>query len=209
VARGALRGPGHVRHRVPCRAGGGRGPAVLRAEAAQLPERPTRWHPERAARTEGKKADAPITARPAQAAPVHVRWARTLRPVLARSIWLTAGAGAGMLLALWVTQRPESARGAAAAGGGVGLAEAEELRQHPESEQAVAQEVLGLEMPKEPLPGQLRAPCKNDYEDELRGGCWVLLGKKKPPCGKNSYEWQGACYLASFPPKRPETSAKP
>jgi hypothetical protein len=64
-------------------------------------------------------------------------------------------------------------------------------------------------MPKGPFPGQLRTPCKDDYEEEIRGGCWVELGKKKPPCGDKSYEWNGACYWPSFPAKRPDTSDKP
>jgi hypothetical protein len=39
---------------------------------------------------------------------------------------------------------------------------------------------ISREMPKEPLPGQLRPPCKVDYEEVIRGGCWALLCKKPP-----------------------------
>jgi hypothetical protein len=126
-------------------------------------------------------------------------------------------AAAGLVLGLWVTPRvgqqgqqatQEAARAGAEEGSAVGLAEAEEVGQAGESTPSVTRKGIGLEMPKEPLPGQLRAPCTADYEEEIRGGCWARLSKK-PPCGKNSYEWKGACYLASYPAVRPDTSGKP
>ncbi len=173
---------------------------------------------ERAARTAGRSADEPITARVARAVPVHVRWARALRPVLGKSSRLVAAAVVGMVLGQWGARLmaeqggpggQEAAQAGAADGSEVGLADAEEVGQAAESKPTVDKKGIGLEMPKEPLPGQLRTPCKADYEDEIRGGCWVLLGKKKPPCGNNSYEWNGACYLASYPAVRPDTSGKP
>jgi hypothetical protein len=171
---------------------------------------------ERAARTAGKKADVPITLRSAQAAPLRLRWARALRPVLARSAWLAAGAVAGMALALGVTPRAPEVRNLGgqqvtqedADGDTAGLADEEFLELGTEAKPAGETKGIGLEMPKEPFPGQLLAPCKDELEEEIRGGCWVAL-RKKPPCGKKSYEWQGACYWPSFPAKRPETSGKP
>jgi hypothetical protein len=91
----------------------------------------------------------------------------------------------------------------------VGLAEAEEVRQAVEPTPSADNEGISRELPKEPLPGQRRVPCKADYEVVIRGGCWVLLGNKKPPCGKDAYEWNGGCYAPSVPPGRPTTSGTP
>jgi hypothetical protein len=170
---------------------------------------------ERAARRAGKRADRPITARVARAVPGYVRWSKALWPWLVRSAGLGAAAVAGMVLTLWMGPRveekgrTEAAQAGAEDGSAVGLAEAKEVGQVSEPRPSVARKVVGLEMPKQPLPGQLRAPCTAAYEDEVHGGCWVPLAKKKPPCGNDSYEWKGACYLASYPAVRPDTSAKP
>jgi predicted Ser/Thr protein kinase len=170
---------------------------------------------ERAARTAGKKADAPITVRSVQAAPVHQRWARALRPVLVRSAWLAAGAVAGMVLALWVTHPLLEANNPASngeqadtEGNTVGLADKEILELAKEARPTEETVGIGLEMPKQPFPGQILAPCKDDLEEEIRGGCWVRLAKK-PPCGKKSYEWVNGCYWPSLPAKHPNTSGKP
>ncbi len=172
---------------------------------------------ERAVRREGRRADVPIIARAARKGGVRSKWARGVVPVLVRASWLTAAAGAGMVLALWVRPhvveqgsagRQQAAQAGRQEGSPVGLAEAEEVKQATEPMRSAENSRISREMPKEPLPGQLRPPCKADYEEVLRGGCWVLLGKK-PPCGKASYEWKGGCYLASFPPARPATSGEP
>ena len=173
---------------------------------------------ERGARREGRRADAPITARAARKGSARPKWARDAGRVLIRASWLAAAAGAGMVLALWVRPhraeegsagRQQAAQAGAPRRSAAGLAEAEEVQQASEPMQSAENGSISREMPKEPLPGQLRAPCKAEHEDNIRGGCWVLLGKKKPPCGKDSYEWRGGCYLASFPPERPATSGKP
>lgn len=53
--------------------------------------------------------------------------------------------------------------------------------------------VISLEMPKQPLPGQRRPPCRRG-EVELNGGCWTGLLTLTPPCGDEAYEWNGICY---------------
>jgi hypothetical protein len=63
-----------------------------------------------------------------------------------------------------------------------------ETQEEPTSVKAVAKEV-----PKQPLPGQLRAPCGRG-EVEIRGGCWAPWTTLTPPCGEKAYEWNGACY---------------
>jgi hypothetical protein len=173
---------------------------------------------ERAARTEGRRADVPITARAARKRAARPKWVRAVGLGLVRASWLAAAAGAGMVLALWV--RPhlveEGAMGrqqAAQAGvwqkRAVGLAEAEEVRQAVEPTPSADNENISREMPKEPLPGQRRAPCKADYEVAIGGGCWVPIDKKKPPCGKDAYESKGGCYAPSVPTGRPATSGTP
>ena len=123
-----------------------------------------------------------------------------------------------MVLALWVrphvveeggARRQHAAQAGAQEGSAVGLAEAEEVRQASEPRRSAENSSISREMPKEPLPGQRRAPCKADFEEVVRGGCWVLVGNKKPPFGKDAYEWKGGCYVPSVPPGRPATSGTP
>ncbi|ADO72246.1 serine/threonine protein kinase [Stigmatella aurantiaca] len=68
---------------------------------------------------------------------------------------------------------------------------------------------LFLDMPKAPLPGQRRTPCKPRFEVEIRGSCWIPHGDFKPPCGEETYEWQGRCFAPSYSPLRPYTSEEP
>jgi hypothetical protein len=67
---------------------------------------------------------------------------------------------------------------------------------------------VSLPMPKEPLPGQRRAPCGRG-EVEIRGGCWVPWTALSPPCGEKAYEWKGACYLPFGGSARVPTTQKP
>jgi hypothetical protein len=173
---------------------------------------------ERAARTEGRRADVPITARAARKRTAHLKWARAVGLGLVRASWLAAAAGAGMVLALWVrphvveegsSGRQQTAQAGVQRKRAVGLAEAEEVSQTVGPTPSADNESINREMPKEPLPGQRRTPCKADYEVPIGGGCWVLLGNKKPPCGKDAYESKGGCYAPSYPPGRPATSGTP
>ncbi|MDY7227328.1 serine/threonine protein kinase [Hyalangium rubrum] len=173
---------------------------------------------EHAARKEGRGCDRPILARVPRTSPG--RWPVALRIVFGRnSRRMAAAMGIPLVLGMvWVVAnrvgerepgREEAVRSGEDDGGAVGLGDAEELGQVPASKPALARPGIGLEMPKGPFPGQHRAPCKARYEEEIHGGCWVLLGKMKPPCGDDSYEWKGACYLASYPPERQPNSVKP
>ncbi len=66
-----------------------------------------------------------------------------------------------------------------------------------------SREKIGLEMLKNPLPGQARPPCKG-REVEINGGCWGRPAT--PPCDEREYEWQGLCYLPVFVRSPPATS---
>ncbi|MDC0711657.1 serine/threonine-protein kinase [Stigmatella sp. ncwal1] len=66
---------------------------------------------------------------------------------------------------------------------------------------------VGLGMPKKPFPGQRRPPCGQQYEKEINGGCWLLPREApQPPCGDNTFDWQGGCYVPVLELRRPSTS---
>lgn len=65
-------------------------------------------------------------------------------------------------------------------------------------------------VPQTPLKDQRRAPhCVPDVEATINGGCWVEAPSEKPPCKPPFYEWQGGCYMPSFPRLRRPTSEPP
>jgi hypothetical protein len=65
-------------------------------------------------------------------------------------------------------------------------------------------------VPQTPLKDQRRAPhCVPDVEATINGGCWVEVPTVKPPCKDPLYEWQGTCYVPSFPRLRRPTSEPP
>ncbi len=69
---------------------------------------------------------------------------------------------------------------------------------------------LSRPVPQTPLKEQRRAPHSlPPVEATINGGCWVAVPEVKPPCGPPSYEWQGACYVPSFPRQRQPTSEPP
>lgn len=65
---------------------------------------------------------------------------------------------------------------------------------------------IGLPMPEKPFPGQRTPPCARNGEVVIRGGCWYRLGDAKLPCREDAYDWNAACYLPSYPARRPDTS---
>ncbi len=67
---------------------------------------------------------------------------------------------------------------------------------------------ISLEVPEEPLPGQLHPPCRRRGEVEINGGCWGLANSD-PPCENRTYEWKGACYWPVLARTRRPTSDKP
>jgi eukaryotic-like serine/threonine-protein kinase len=68
---------------------------------------------------------------------------------------------------------------------------------------------VGLPMPEKPFDGQRTPPCNRNGEAEIRKGCWYLLGAAKSPCKEDAYDWNGACYLPSYPARRQPTSQPP
>ncbi|HYI01495.1 serine/threonine-protein kinase [Hyalangium sp.] len=76
-------------------------------------------------------------------------------------------------------------------------------------EPPISGEVIALEMPKQPLPGQRRAPCRGRGEVEIIGGCWAPWTTLTPPCGDEAYEWNRACFWPLYERTRVPTSDKP
>lgn len=76
----------------------------------------------------------------------------------------------------------------------------------PGVEQAVARDVPGR-----PFDGQKRPPCSSD-EQPIKGGCWIPVGGKKPPCKEGWYEHEERCYapfiLLHAPPRTSEEPEK-
>jgi hypothetical protein len=68
---------------------------------------------------------------------------------------------------------------------------------------------VGLPMPEKPFPGQRTPPCTRHGEVEIRGGCWYRLADALPPCKEDAYDWNKACYLASYPARRQPTTQQP
>jgi hypothetical protein len=78
------------------------------------------------------------------------------------------------------------------------------------TEKIPSYEVAGFakEVPKTPLAGQRRPPCK-PWQIEIRGGCWYEASRVKPPCVEGTYQWEGNCYEAVFLSQREPTSDEP
>lgn len=70
-------------------------------------------------------------------------------------------------------------------------------------EPASSEKEIGVDVPKTPLPGQARPPCKK-REVVINGGCWGRPAA--PPCAEREYEWRGLCYAPVLDPYPPATS---
>jgi serine/threonine protein kinase len=151
------------------------------------------------------------------------------RPQFSVPDWLSAGAvvvvvGGLLMLAAWGLLRhgpnapaaPECSPGIAerlverpapeAPDGGVGEEALASVEQTPRP--GSPSYMLGLPMPKEPLPGQKKAPCALEYEMTALGACWLVL-EKKPPCGNAGHELAGKCVRPSYNAPREPTSEDP
>ncbi|MBN1203549.1 MAG: serine/threonine protein kinase [Myxococcaceae bacterium] len=68
--------------------------------------------------------------------------------------------------------------------------------------------VLGADLPTTPFPWQRKPPCERG-ERAIRGGCWVEVGREKPPCGDKMFEFEGYCYKPSVDAPKQPTSEQP
>jgi eukaryotic-like serine/threonine-protein kinase len=67
---------------------------------------------------------------------------------------------------------------------------------------------IAQQVPDEPLPGQMRAPCRGQGQLEINGGCWRRFADP-PPCEDGIYEWKGACYWPVQRPRVQPRTSKP
>lgn len=161
---------------------------------------------------------APSIGPESEAVPLQVR--QQVRPVpwrnlLALLTMSLAVVGPCWMAPEWSAEPPEMTReealdaGMAPDGGTRGLGDdALTTRMEIQSIPSEARSI-SLDMPKKPLPGQRRPPCKRDWEEILHGGCWVRVANKKPPCGDDTYQWQEACYDPAWDRSRPPTTQNP
>lgn len=155
----------------------------------------------------------------AVATPVRVR----AEPQAHAGMWRPGLAAAALVLTVmgswWLGHRtraqlPEVVQaevpGAAAPpdAGPTGLGDGGLSARQPVQDAPASAKVISLEMPKEPLPGQRRAPCGRG-EVEIHGGCWVRWADLSPPCGEKAYEWKGTCYWPFLDRTRVPTTQKP
>jgi hypothetical protein len=173
---------------------------------------------EHAARTAGPQADEPILPRPAPASAKRKSQPGPSRPMGARWPWIAAAAGVAGALAV---QGAWDARRKAPVPPPEELTRLERDRDMEDAGTSLAQEMLMLsareeqpeptlkgltvEVPKKPLPGQARPPCRRS-EAEINGGCWGRPEVSKPPCRERDFEWRKGCYYPVIVPAPPTTS---
>ncbi|SEL04768.1 Serine/threonine protein kinase [Stigmatella aurantiaca] len=89
--------------------------------------------------------------------------------------------------------------------GTVGLADT--VMEAPTRETSLGEANLrvGVDIPRQPFPGQHQPPCEKP-QIALNGGCWIRVSGVDAPCGANYYEWKKGCYVPMLPPPRPQTS---
>jgi eukaryotic-like serine/threonine-protein kinase len=163
---------------------------------------------------------APAAAVPSAGVPVAEHTEREARPWEWRPVFVVTTVSLMLVATCWMApdsspappevaqvEEPEREMAPDAGTRGLGdeaLATRVEAFSVPNSGEPVAENI-----PKQPLPGQRRPPCKKSWEVVINGGCWKLLAGSAPPCGEGEYEWQGACYDPALDRSRPPTSTKP
>jgi predicted Ser/Thr protein kinase len=174
---------------------------------------------ERAANIAGPRADQPITALSAQAPGASTPRAAPPRHELRGLQWLAVGVSVLLGFGVgWMAHKLTGLEPAGVAGSGRGASKqdadvvglGDEVPAAPVSETSSKPERSGmaLDMPKKPLPGQHRPPCRKPAV-EINGGCWVLLEEAPPPCGARSIEWNKGCYVPLLELAQPPTSGRP
>jgi predicted Ser/Thr protein kinase len=183
------------------------GPERPTAEAHAVPVRV-----EQGAGAESSTAEAAVVV-PVRAEPQARPWA--WRNMLAMAALSLTVVGPCWMAPEWSLAPPEVTRveapdaGMAPDAGTRGLGD-DALTTRVETQEApLSAESVSVDIPKQPLAGQRRPPCKRSGEAVINGGCWKLLARSDPPCGDGEYQWQGACYDPALDRSRPPTSKKP
>jgi hypothetical protein len=105
--------------------------------------------------------------------------------------------------------RVPKARGSPDAGTGA-VGEEAMASAAPYEEALVSEWGVARDVPKRPLDGQKRPPCKQRGAVEINGGCWWdVVDAEPPPCETDKYEYGGRCYAPIFTSQRRPTSEEP
>ncbi|SET54228.1 serine/threonine protein kinase [Stigmatella erecta] len=80
---------------------------------------------------------------------------------------------------------------------------------------APSSEVIALDLPPTPLPGQsvpdTNGRCLRRGQVAINGGCWIKFALDDEACAENAdttYVHKGRCYAPAFPPRRQPTSTQ-
>jgi len=174
------------------------------AEVKQLGHRPCRRDPERA--QEAARSDAAARAQAQQRqARAHAgvpgkqreprRWLTWLAAVLALGLWPEPTAS--------VRNGNESTAAPVSLGDSVPVSS-------DGPEKTSVQEGIAQQLPKDPLPGQIKPDSSGRCRKGLiaiNGGCWAKVDAVPEDCTGNGYVYQGSCYVPFYGPKSEPTSA--
>ena len=126
-------------------------------------------------------------------------------PRLALAVGVLLAASAGWVLRWALEKNPT---GVAPEASSTGLGDVGNAVPASGAKPQPMQHGLREEVPKKPLPNQIRPPCEKPMV-EIQGGCWVGPNQQKPPCKHPSYEWKGRCYWPMHSFQEPATSSPP
>ncbi len=73
-----------------------------------------------------------------------------------------------------------------------------------------AEKPIAQELPKQPLPGQIKPDAKGRCPTKqiaINGGCWVKVDAALEDCHGNLFVYRGGCYLPMLTRGRVPTSA--
>jgi eukaryotic-like serine/threonine-protein kinase len=179
---------------------------------ARSPARAVAQLAEAAARQPDPEADVPLFS-PEQPAAGHMPARESIVPRRSsRRSWLRAAAVSGALLVVaggamqWGSWPRTDMQAVVPDSGMTGLGEDALNSREVAQDQSLAPESISRDVPGQPLPGQLRPPCRRSGAVVINGGCWKLQANIEPPCDDDGHEWQGACYRAIFDRKRTPTT---
>jgi serine/threonine protein kinase len=150
-------------------------------------------------------ADAPLYGArawpPAQARPGKVRrWLPWLAAVMALGLW---PAGTGSMMAPPASDKAQRKEDSVSLGD-------KALNPSENVAKALSKDGIALELPKNPLPGQVTPNSKGRCPKErvaINGSCWVKVPLDADECPGNLFVYDGGCYVPIFEKVRQPTSA--